>query len=207
MVAVRKWGEDHINRSLKQIDLNTWLIGSLILHRSPRPSGTATWNDESDNSSYTLTEAPILHRFATSQPNSPYINLVHEAGDASAVWSIGNSALCKIRYIEEGVTPESVTSLPYPGDMHPSYRLARTRLAGEVLYPATQIRLAWIPRHSRVPGNETAHACGCDHKWAGRQVQVRCGKEVQEAQPAATSSSTSTSSSSLSSSSSELEQV
>ncbi|KAF2189929.1 hypothetical protein K469DRAFT_701210 [Zopfia rhizophila CBS 207.26] len=124
MVAVREWGEDHINRSLKQIDSNTWLIGSLILHRSPRPSGTATWNDESDNSSYTLTEAPILHHFTTSQPDSPYINLVHEAGDASAVWSIGNSALCKIRYIEEGVTPESVT-LNFVQDQHPSFDTPR----------------------------------------------------------------------------------
>ncbi|OAL52826.1 hypothetical protein IQ07DRAFT_584844 [Pyrenochaeta sp. DS3sAY3a] len=120
MVVVRKWGEDHINRSFRQIDSNTWLIGNLLLHRSSHPTDTATWNDESDDSSYTLTDAPPSHQLTTSQPNSPYINLVHEAGDASVVWAIGNSAMCKIRYIEEGVTPESVT-LRFVQGQQPSF--------------------------------------------------------------------------------------
>src|SRR6266536_2105638 len=109
MVVVRKWGENHINKSLKQIDSNCWLIGHLVLHRSPSPSDAATWNDDGDNSSYTLTDAPTPLLAATTPVDSPYIKLVHEAGDASAVWSIGKNALCKVRYIEEGVTPESVT--------------------------------------------------------------------------------------------------
>jgi hypothetical protein len=109
MVVERKWGEDHISKSLKQIDANTWLIGHVVLHRSPFPSDTATWNDDSDNSSYTLTEASIPLPAATTTADSPYIELVYEAGDASAVWSIGRNALCKVRYIEEGVTPESIT--------------------------------------------------------------------------------------------------
>ena len=94
-------GEDHINQSLKQIDSNTWLIGGLVLRRSPSSSDTATWNDDSDNSSYTLTEAPSHFPSAITPPNSPYIKLVHEAGDASAVWLIGNNAFCKVRYIEK----------------------------------------------------------------------------------------------------------
>ncbi|TID21012.1 hypothetical protein E2P81_ATG05639 [Venturia nashicola] len=77
MVVVRKWGENHINKSLKQIDSNTWLIGGFVLHRSPFPSNTATWNDDGDNSSYTLKQAPIP---ATAPTASPYIKLVHEAG-------------------------------------------------------------------------------------------------------------------------------
>ena len=85
MAVVRKWGEDHINKSLKQIDSNAWLIGGLVLHRSPCASEKATWNDEGDNSSYTLTEAPTPLPSATTPPDSPYIKLVYEAGDASAV--------------------------------------------------------------------------------------------------------------------------
>jgi hypothetical protein len=108
MAIVRKWGENHINKSLKQIDSNAWLIGDIVLHQSPFPSETAIWNDDGDNSSYTLTEAPTLLPSATTLLDSPYIKLVYEAGDASAVWSVGNNALCKVRYIEEGVTPESV---------------------------------------------------------------------------------------------------
>lgn len=123
MVIVRKWGEAHIYKSLKQIDSNTWFIGGLVLHRSPYPSDTATWNDDGDNSSYTLTESPHPP-LSTTTPDSPYIKLVHEVGDQSAVWSIGNSALCKVRYIEKGVTPESVT-LDFVRDQQPSFEVPK----------------------------------------------------------------------------------
>ncbi|OBT47676.1 hypothetical protein VE00_02181 [Pseudogymnoascus sp. WSF 3629] len=124
MVIVRKWGEDHINKSLKQINLDTWLIDGLVLHRSPYLSDAATWNDDVDNSSYTLTEATTSTPSATAPLDSPYIKLVHDVGDASAVWSIGNKALCKVRYIEEGVTPESVT-LNFVRDQQPSFETPR----------------------------------------------------------------------------------
>ena len=98
-MAVRKQNEDRISNSLKQIDENTWLIGNVVLHRSDtagwNESDTlAGWNDSSDNSSYTLTKAssPLP---TTTTSNSPYIKLVHEAGDASAVWSIGTNAFAK----------------------------------------------------------------------------------------------------------------
>ncbi|KAL9084082.1 MAG: hypothetical protein Q9165_008219 [Trypethelium subeluteriae] len=118
MVVLRKWGDNHINKSLKQIDLNTWLIGNFVLHRSLKQSSTATWNDI-DGSSYTLTEAPSPPP-PTVAPNGPHTALVHEAGDASAVWSIGHVAFCKVRYIEEGVTPESIT-LNFVRDQQPSF--------------------------------------------------------------------------------------
>ena len=85
MTDPRKYGEDHINKSLKQIDSETWLIGDLVLHRSPYPSDAATWNDDSGNSSYTLTEAPTPLPSATTPPDSPYIKLIYEAGDACAI--------------------------------------------------------------------------------------------------------------------------
>lgn len=141
MVVVRKWGENHINKSIKQIDSNTWLIGGLVLHRFPYPSDTATWND--DNSSYTLAKAPTSLPF-TTLPDSPYIKLVHEAGDASAVWSIGNNAFCKVRYIEEGVTPEAVT-LNFVRAQKPSVETPR------VLYHAFDNDLSYLFLQ-RLPG-------------------------------------------------------
>jgi aminoglycoside phosphotransferase len=120
MSVVRKWGEGHIKKSLKQIDPNTWLLGNYILRRSPNPSNTATWIDKSDGSSYLLEEASTSQSCMTSSPDSPHISLVHEAGDASVVWAIGSDALCKIRYIEKGVTPESVT-LNYVQGQQPSF--------------------------------------------------------------------------------------
>ncbi|KAF2109574.1 hypothetical protein BDV96DRAFT_502404 [Lophiotrema nucula] len=119
MVVVRKWGEAHINRTLKQVSSDTWLIGSFLLHRSTGRSNTATWIDEGENSSYTITKAPKPHP-TTSLPNSFHVKLVHEAGDASAVWAIRSSALCKVKYIEERVTPESVT-LDYVRAQKPSF--------------------------------------------------------------------------------------
>jgi hypothetical protein len=85
MAVVRKWGEDRINKSLKQINSDTWLIGGLVLHRSPCPSDAATWNDDGDKSSYTLTGASTPLPSATTPPDSPHIKLVYEACDASAV--------------------------------------------------------------------------------------------------------------------------
>jgi aminoglycoside phosphotransferase len=109
MPAVRKWDNDHINKSLKQINSTTWLLGSYTLQRLPYPSETATWNDEFDKSSYVLLRTHTAQSRTTSEPDSPHVRLVHEAGDASVVWAIGRDAFCKIKYIEDGVTPESVT--------------------------------------------------------------------------------------------------
>ena len=114
----REWGEDHINKSLKQIDSETWFIHGLVIHRSPYPSDVATWNDDSDNSSYTLTVAPIHLRSATTPPDSPYIKLIYEAGDAIAIWSIGNSVVfseghvyaCNTRVFSAHNTPFSLDS-------------------------------------------------------------------------------------------------
>ena len=46
MVVERKWGDNHITKSLKQIDANTWLIGHLVLRRSLTPSDTFFFNDK-----------------------------------------------------------------------------------------------------------------------------------------------------------------
>jgi hypothetical protein len=114
MPDLRQWGDNHINKSLRQLDRTSWLVGDsgLVLRRSltPQPTGTASWNDEGDGSgsNYTLTRAvvdPGPETSIASQENeevlvvedSPYIKLVHEAGDASAVWAIGTNAFCKVR--------------------------------------------------------------------------------------------------------------
>src|SRR6186713_775048 len=98
MVAERKWDENHIKTSLRQIDSNSWLFSNLVLHRLQSPSKTATWNDETGGSSYTISDG-LNHSASASASasaipfDSPHIKLIHEAGDASAVWSIGHSAI------------------------------------------------------------------------------------------------------------------
>lgn len=123
---VRKFGEDHINRSIKQIDDQTWLMGRFILRRSTADHKVAMWIDSVDSSSWSLTEAskgqlPVINTTISSKTgiDSPYIKLIHEIGDTSAVWAIGNDVICKIRFIDAGVTAESVT-LDYVRKKKPS---------------------------------------------------------------------------------------
>lgn len=175
----RKWGEDHINKSLKQIDSNTWLIGSLILHRSNCLSDGTSWID-SDNSSSTLTDAHFPLPL-TVQPDSPYIKLVHEAGDASAVWSIGNTAFCKARYIEEGVTPESITlnfvqaqrpSFNTPKVLHHAFDNDRSFLFIERL-PGRTLDAAWpsLNDQDRLRYvKAVVDACEEMAKWKGNRI-------------------------------------
>jgi len=174
MAIVRKWGGDHINKSLKQIDSDTWLIGGLVLHRSPCPSDTATWNDDGDNSSYTLTGAPTPLPSATT-PDSPYIKLVYKAGNTSAVWSIGNNTLYKVRYIEEGVTPESVT-LNFVRAQQPSFETPK------VLYYAFGNDRSYLFLH-RVPGRTLDAAWPSLNKdWRRHYIKavVNVCKEIAE---------------------------
>jgi hypothetical protein len=112
--------DDHINNSLRQIDPDSWLVGNLVLRRLPYTSASATWTDDRDQSSYTLDEAPTPHPHTTPLVDNRYIEIVHEAGDASVVWSIGNSVLCKAKCIEEGATPEPAT-LQFVQGLHPSF--------------------------------------------------------------------------------------
>jgi hypothetical protein len=117
-------GDDHINNSLRQIDPNSWLVGNLVLRRLPYTSASATWNDQRDQSSYTLDEAPVPHPRTTPLVNNQYIEVVHEAGDASVVWAIGNSVFCKAKCITEGATPEPVT-LQFVQGQQPSFSIQR----------------------------------------------------------------------------------
>ncbi|KAL9091071.1 MAG: hypothetical protein Q9165_004998 [Trypethelium subeluteriae] len=128
MAEFRKFGDQHILNSLKTIDNKTWLIGDLILRRLPEFSEFATWNDD-DGSSFLLAVAHKPLPIAAENVNSPHVTLIHEAGDASAVWSIGNNVICKARYTRPGITPES-TTLQYVQEQHPSF------MTPEVLYHA-----------------------------------------------------------------------
>ncbi|KAH8729115.1 hypothetical protein GQ44DRAFT_747421 [Phaeosphaeriaceae sp. PMI808] len=109
MADCRKFGDQRILKSLKQIDQQTWLIGNLILQRIPDSSTKfAIWEDE-DGSSFLLSAARKPLPPASIEIDSLYITLIHEAGDASAVWAIRNNAICKARYTHPGITSESAT--------------------------------------------------------------------------------------------------
>lgn len=165
MPYVRKFGEDHISKSLKQIDSNTWLIGGLILHRSPFSSETATWNDDGDNSSYKVTEAPTPLPSATTPPDSPYIKKVYEAGCAHVIWRLGNKAFCKVRYIDEGVTPEPVT-MDFVRDKRPSFEVPK------ILHYATDTDRYYL-FYQRLPGRTLDAAwSSLDNYWRRHYINA-----------------------------------
>lgn len=101
--------KDPLRESIKQVDANTWLIGPLQVRRSKGYSDTCTWYDEGDDASYTLTNAsaPLPPTVQLSE-NDPF-QLVYDVGDSSAVWSVGNSAFCKVKLCRQGVTSEAAT--------------------------------------------------------------------------------------------------
>ena len=118
---LRQWGKDHINKSLKQVDDSTWMMARFILRRSTTNSDEAMWIDSGDNSAWSLMEAPESKLSIVSDPSrtSPYIKLIHEAGDMSAVWAIGNDVICKVRFTYPNVTHES-TILDFVSEKKPS---------------------------------------------------------------------------------------
>lgn len=100
----------HVRESIKKVDQNAWLIGDLILHSSSGRSDASSWYDPTDNLSYTLTKAPTPPLPAVPLlAHDPRIVLVYEAGDSSAVWSIGNNAFCKVKLLVEDAASEATT--------------------------------------------------------------------------------------------------
>lgn len=89
--------EDPVRKSIKEVDENTWLIGALILHHYRGYSDIATWYNQGDSWSYTLSDA--LNPSPPSVPfpaDHPTIVLVYDVGGNSAVWPLGNSSFCKV---------------------------------------------------------------------------------------------------------------
>ena len=134
-----EWGEGHITKALKQINENTWLVGCMLIHRIEHDSpahGTEdyAWTDKADGSKYGLQIlSPNLDSAQKSEKtnifdpmekvNSPYINLIHEAGLSSAVWSIGSEIICKVRKLKTpGTTPEWKI-LDFVQGQRPSFRI------------------------------------------------------------------------------------
>lgn len=100
-----------INESVRQIDTQTWLLGNrLLLSCSSTPTPHDLWTD-GRGSFYSISEAPEVLPASRPLPNTSlgHIRLVHEAGDTSAVWEIGNAFL-KVKLCDTpSATREHVT--------------------------------------------------------------------------------------------------
>ena len=88
-----------LKESIKQIGPNSWLIGSLVCERTntKRPDDAiAAW--EEDDYTYIL-RAPKDNDIASPPPTSvsDVIEIVHEGGTESVVWTIGRQVFCKVK--------------------------------------------------------------------------------------------------------------
>jgi hypothetical protein len=151
--------EEPVRESIMQVDANTFLIGPLSLHRSKGYSDTSTWYDRDDDLSYTITNAPIPPPPTLPLPlDDPKFKLVYDAGKASAGWSVGNSAFCKVKICEAGITPEAAT-LSFVSRQQPDFEIPK------VLHEAEHNGRSYLFL-SRVQGRTLGEAwSSLDEKW------------------------------------------
>lgn len=99
-----------VRESIRQVDDNTWLIGNHLLLSHTTTLTNCTWQD-GNRGGYTITNAPDpLPESHLLSDTSPKIRLIYEAGDVSAVFTIGPDVFCKVRVLDiPDVTREHVT--------------------------------------------------------------------------------------------------
>ncbi|CRG89756.1 hypothetical protein PISL3812_06795 [Talaromyces islandicus] len=154
-----------LRESIKQVDADTWLIGPVMLYRSKGYLETSTWYDQSDDFSYTVTSAPTpLPTAVPWSADDSDFKLVYDVAEQSAVWSLGNSAFCKIKLYADSTTSEA-TTLAHVWDKQPTnFEIP------SVFYSAESNGRSYLFL-SRVPGRTLAEAWPTlDEKWRRHYV-------------------------------------
>jgi aminoglycoside phosphotransferase len=143
--------EEPVIDSLRQVNEDTWLVGNLLISRSTGYSDASTWFDDCDDASFTVSIAPTPPPPSKPiPPNDPIIRLVYDAGESSAVWSLGKCAFCKVKLYAKNTTPEAST-LAYVREQQLEFKLPDT------LYQAESNGRSYLFL-SRVPGRTLAEA-------------------------------------------------
>lgn len=99
-----------IRNSVVQTSPSTWRLGCTIeCDRTAEPDETsvAAWKDGEDW--YILRLATSEQPLDATPANSHEVRLIHEGGTLSAVWAIGNNAICKVHPWSSDTTSESET--------------------------------------------------------------------------------------------------
>lgn len=106
-----------VRESIREVDSDSWIIGDkLLLSRQHSPSSASSWSD-GNGSFYSLCEAPSPLPPSRPLPAETHIEMVYDAGDASAAWFVGD-AVCKVSLFDPKATREHVT-LKYLQDKRP----------------------------------------------------------------------------------------
>lgn len=96
-----------VRKSIREIDDRSWLIGNKTL-LSRAPLSSCIWRD-GKGAGFTISDAPVPLPESRPLSDTSDIKLIYDAGDVSAVFSIGD-AFCKVRVLDiPDVTREHVT--------------------------------------------------------------------------------------------------
>ena len=114
-----------VRDSVKQIREDSWLIGDkVILDRNFSLVPNYLWKSD-DGSYYTVSNAPIPPPPANPLPSDSMIRLVHDAGDASAVWSFGEVFLKVKLFQDRKAATGEHTTLEWVAKKEPSFDIPK----------------------------------------------------------------------------------
>ncbi|KAF4964521.1 hypothetical protein FZEAL_10859 [Fusarium zealandicum] len=116
--------ECQVRDSVRQIDEDSWLIANeFIICRQAVASFGSLWGDN-NGYHYTVIAAPYPTPATTTLPSNSPIQLVHDAGDASAVWAFGGAFLkFKLIPVDMRNVTKEVTTLKWLAE-HGSFTFA-----------------------------------------------------------------------------------
>ncbi|KAB5515598.1 kinase-like domain-containing protein [Coniochaeta sp. 2T2.1] len=99
----------HVRDSVRQIDPQSWLIGGEFVVSRRRSAQGSLWGD-SHGWGYTILDPPPFPPSTSPLPPESHVRLIHDAGDASAVWTFGHAFL-KVKLVQDTntATEEHVT--------------------------------------------------------------------------------------------------
>ncbi|CAJ2503529.1 Uu.00g109230.m01.CDS01 [Anthostomella pinea] len=112
----------HVRDSVRQVDETSWIIGGkhVVRHMRGPCEGEYLWKNSTDGSYYTLSDAPATLPDTAPVSANSHVRLIHDAGDASAVFSFGDALILKIKLAVAGV--------PLEGELETLAFLAKQKL-------------------------------------------------------------------------------
>lgn len=211
-MASESHNEIPVRESIRQLGSDSWVIGGrILLLRTTSPSSySSTWSD-GEGAYFAVSECD--DRNDESLPgellpaDSP-IQKVHDAGDASAVWSIGDAflkvrALHSTKHTREHVTLDYLNSptkftFPIPrvlfhAEFGGRYYLVTSRVSGQTLETAWPTitestkqfcvdRLVEICKELACYGGKGTTICGIDGKYLNENWMSPPGRVDQSPQ-------------------------
>lgn len=175
----------------RQIDSQTWLLGGSLLIRwtdtEQLDDCLAQWPDGKGYLSlqrYDQHPIQTVDTIAEEDTEHSIFNLIHDAGDASAVWAVGADTICKIKELTANVCREGdiiafvqkhLPSIPVPEalfsyDEHPDCTVLFLRRV-----PGVTLRDAWTTLTQQQQNQICSQVADYCEEMASLTSEMLCG--------------------------------